>query len=931
MSVCSVAVLSLATTVAVVPGRPAMASDWAGDITEASPANRTWMTELPSSTNLAWMSIPGTHDSLAMCGSSSSSNPPAPIDPSCDPISTGITKTQEFHGWSGETLTTQYNAGIRAIDIRVRVDKSDGGLKFTVHHGPYYQYANFDDVLGRTRDFLAANPGETILLNLKAECLGGSTSCSDASGYPGDTWATRIFQGYLDGKTYTGVGNDTIPGTSYRDLFYDESVDADGRAATPTLGDVRGKVVLTGFRNKNGSLFSGYGLQALYPNNNGGNEYIQDDWEIDTMFDIDEKWEKVRTHLRRTNGVWDQQRPGEKEYPYQPDALYLNYLSASGKSGSVWPRTVAEGGSVTGVNEFLIQCLHGTDGRCPEFYPGRPDSFGGQPALKRFGILMMDFPGGKLLDEILAYNRDWPPAGVQFPPLRVMPLGDSITYGEQSTDGNGYRRKLYEKLHVRSNVVDFVGSVKTGSMVENAHEGHRGWRIDQIATAAVCWATQYQPNVIKLHAGTNDMNQDFNLAQAPQRLKNLISQALQDSPKAVVVVAKLIPTGKAGLQPRIDAFNAQLPRIVDELRAAGKRVVLVDTDDLTIDDGLENDSHPDDEGYDKLGRDFYAGIVTAKDLGWIRDYDPENTDSTCDDPSDSDPDSGITALGEGWRKLGVIASGMQRPGNYARTEIADMDGDKRADYVQIRKDGTVRIAINTEDLPGQPTWLYWGGGTGTFAPAGVHEVPSDPSAPSFADQLRLADMDGDGRDDVLVVSEVGAMEVYYNNGPSGFVRKAGDIAPVSNVNRDHIRFADVNGDGRDDYLRLGATGEVHAYVNYPTSLDPGATRTTAWQVRLSWAPGVNGASRFNLRFADVDNDKRADYIMVGEQGNVHAFLNRGGKDAGGFEQHLNFAYESGYPGEHVQFKDISGDGKADYLVVYREGAVRAWLNRGGNL
>jgi hypothetical protein len=26
----------------------------------------------------------------------------------------------------------------------------------------------------------------------------------------------------------------------------------------------------------------------------------------------------------------------------------------------------------------------------------------------------------------------------------------------------------------------------------------------------------------------------------------------------------------------------------------------------------------------------------------------------------------------------------------------------------------------------------------------------------------------------------------------------------------------------------------------------------------------------------------------------------------------------------------NGDGKADYLVVYDGGAVRAWLNRGGN-
>ncbi|MFB9682403.1 FG-GAP-like repeat-containing protein [Streptosporangium vulgare] len=540
--------------------------------------------------------------------------------------------------------------------------------------------------------------------------------------------------------------------------------------------------------------------------------------------------------------------------------------------------------------------------------------------------------GGFLIDNAVALAEALQRgARARWQDLRVMPLGDSITYGLESTDGNGYRRELFDKLAARL-PVDFVGKVRSGTMADNQHEGHPGWRIDQIATSAVCSVDQFQPNVITLHAGTNDMNQDFNLSQAPQRLKNLISQALLDSPRAVVVVAKLIPTGKAGLQPRIDAFNAQLPRIVGELRADGKRVVLVDTDDVKVTDGLQNDSHPDDDGYDKLGRAFYDGILTAHYHGWIQDAADENPATNCDDAPGDETDSGETALGAGWRKLGVIAPGMQRPATYDRTELAEMNGDRRADYVQIRKDGTIRVAINTQDEPGQPTWLYWGGGTGILAPTGfAHPVPSDPSAPSIADEIRFADMDGDGRDDCLLVSATGKMEVFYNDGPSGFTRKAGDIAPVSNVNRDHIRFADVNGDGRDDYLRLGATGEVHAYVNYPTSLDAGATRTTAWQVRLSWAPGVNGASRFNLRFADVNDDRRADYLMVGEYGNVHAYLNKGGKDAGGFEGHHDFAHESYYPGKYVQFKDISGDGKADYLVVYREGAVRAWLNRGGNL
>ncbi|WP_339151423.1 FG-GAP-like repeat-containing protein [Streptomyces sp. F41] len=80
----------------------------------------------------------------------------------------------------------------------------------------------------------------------------------------------------------------------------------------------------------------------------------------------------------------------------------------------------------------------------------------------------------------------------------------------------------------------------------------------------------------------------------------------------------------------------------------------------------------------------------------------------------------------------------------------------------------------------------------------------------------------------------------------------------------------------------------------------------------------------------MDGDHRADYLMVGGDGSVHAYLNRGGKGGGGFEKRHNFANASNYPRHYVQFSDISGDGKADYLVIHDGGAVRSWLNRGGN-
>lgn len=195
--------------------------------------------------------------------------------------------------------------------------------------------------------------------------------------------------------------------------------------------------------------------------------------------------------------------------------------------------------------------------------------------------------------------------------------------------------------------------------------------------------------------------------------------------------------------------------------------------------------------------------------------------------------------------------------------------------------------------------------------------------------MRFADINGDGRDDWLHLYSDSSVLAFENQGIDNgqFRWSAGRlIAPgVSGATREAIRFADVNGDGRDDYLRTSEAGAIHAYINTPDSHG-----VIHWEARLNWAPGVSYGSRSKLRLADVDGDRRADYLMVGADGNVHAYINDGGAGAGGFTEQLNFVNKTGYPGDKSVFRDISGDGKADYLVIYDGGSVRAWLNRGGN-
>lgn len=393
--------LTVTTTLAmmVATGSPAQANEYYNSLHEASPTNVDWMSRVPGDKSLADLSVPGTHESLSLCGIETDEG-------GCEAISTSITKTQQDFGFGSPTLGKQLDAGIRALDIRLRVNEDDG-LSFTIHHGPYYQRVNFNDILLKLREFLTAHPRESVFLSLKFECEGGVASCSDADGYADNEWRLKVLRGYLEGKQWTGQGDESRPATNFGDLFWGPSVTGNSQAATPTLGDVRGKLVLLELRGTHGGYFSGYGLsQVQAGQNHENNEYVQDEYTVPEIDDINDKWEKVRTHLRKTNGVWDANR-GEQGWVHKPEAVYLNYTSGTGSGAH--PFTVA-GGTPTanGVNEFLIQCLHNTNGRCPEFYPGRPSNFGGRTSMDRTGIVMMDFPGGRMVDDIIALNTFGP-------------------------------------------------------------------------------------------------------------------------------------------------------------------------------------------------------------------------------------------------------------------------------------------------------------------------------------------------------------------------------------------------------------------------------------------------------------------------------------------------------------------------------------------
>jgi lysophospholipase L1-like esterase len=195
--------------------------------------------------------------------------------------------------------------------------------------------------------------------------------------------------------------------------------------------------------------------------------------------------------------------------------------------------------------------------------------------------------------------------------VRVMPLGDSITEGTQVP--GGYRIGLWQRFGAGGHRVDFVGSQFNGpaGLGDHDHQGHPGWRIDQLDANIVGWLRATAPRTVLLHIGTNDVLQNYNLAGAPGRLSTLVDRITATVPEAEVFVATIIPLSNPGQEANARAFNATIPGMVQSKVNAGKHVHLVNMHSALTTADLIDGVHPTATGYDKMAAAWYAALQSV--------------------------------------------------------------------------------------------------------------------------------------------------------------------------------------------------------------------------------------------------------------------------------------------------------------------------------
>lgn len=227
-----------------------------------------------------------------------------------------------------------------------------------------------------------------------------------------------------------------------------------------------------------------------------------------------------------------------------------------------------------------------------------------------------------------------------------MPLGNSITVGY--TDGSlpneqlkGYRYGLRYLLKNYGYTLDFVGSQTGGSAFFNdcQHAGIEGTRDQylvsllttgyderngvQILIPPRLYLDDYNPDIILLHIGTNDITHEGTAALTNQKVSDildLIDQYEARAGKEVIVFLALIINRVKPWSPGSPAaitttFNNGIKAMAQTRIASGDKIVIVDMENdagfeyTTLTDMAPDGVHPNDAGYSKMAGLWFTSIT----------------------------------------------------------------------------------------------------------------------------------------------------------------------------------------------------------------------------------------------------------------------------------------------------------------------------------
>jgi hypothetical protein len=303
---------------------------------------------------------------------------------------------------------------------------------------------------------------------------------------------------------------------------------------------------------------------------------------------------------------------------------------------------------------------------------------------------------------------------------------------------------------------------------------------------------------------------------------------------------------------------------------------------------------------------------------------------------------------------GFTPSPVLSPVDVSPREL-DIPGD--AAFADVDGDGVRDVVLGySRRSPSEPGFgVMHGNGDGTFAPAVF--TPLDTDASASLPGLALGDLDGDGHLDLAILMRPTTgqrLRLLLGDGHGGFARHGDPIAlrtvsgGTAEVFPQSVHVADVDGDGRPDVL-VSRAGLPSGQLGLSVLLGDGqggATEVAASPFATGGrgaGTGGGGINTTRIRTADLDGDGNLDVVTVNKQKPATATPDEGSVSVLRGDGHGAFAPAPGspfrvYPADEfipdpfpntAAVADLDGDGRPDLAVANQKSKDVALLRGDG--
>ncbi|KAK3385369.1 carbohydrate esterase family 3 protein [Podospora didyma] len=530
-----------------------------------------------------------------------------------------------------------------------------------------------------------------------------------------------------------------------------------------------------------------------------------------------------------------------------------------------------------------------------------------------------------------------------------MPLGASITFGVASSDFNGYRKHFRDRLRFAGWRVNMVGTQEGGSMSDRQSEGHPGWEITQVRSAAETAVNAgIHPNLILINVGTNDCRNNNDPGNAGNRMKSLIDYLYGAVPATTILLSTLVPNKVGSVESCVVSVNNQFRSLASTYIAAGRKMYLADMHAFLNQDDISGDGiHPTDFGYKKMASVWWDAFLNVE----AHITAPDNS---IDDAQDALLPTCAKVAGNGIGPVKVQRGSGFENGKYLHSSTArgivlteTNPGVKYFHWANLVNAVTADRGAELDDLvqidpQTGGNWRYrvrvnrGGGVFDAWATFSIGFTCSSTSSHQFGD------FDNDGLADIWCINTNGAASVAINQGgnPPTFTNIGQVMSAKSDTYpTDQILLGDIDGDGRTDYCLVDNNGNVRCWRNGGTS-----SSVSTWQ-GFSAEDGFGGVvfpaqgmgNRTRVRLGDLNGDFRTDWMWIGNQGQITTFINQRGWGTGIVPNWVRTDQTHGGMGvdgaaDFIKLGRVYGSGRLDYTdfktSTNGQVTIQVWENKG---